>query len=156
AGDVGRAAGFLRSAVQYAPGNAIFRCNLAEACRRLGRLDEARTELEATLARDPELVEGDYNLAVLREDLGDPLAPPRAFEAALGRRPTLLVAAIRLLTTLRESGNAERAIEEYARRSRTLPESAELHREVASAYAQCHRFDEGARHFERALELEPS
>ena len=60
-----------RNALTIDPGNAALRTDLAVEYIRLGKAEDAVTQLEKALAHDPDYLEANYNLGVLLHQMGN-------------------------------------------------------------------------------------
>jgi tetratricopeptide (TPR) repeat protein len=68
-------------ALAHCPGSALLHYNRGVALDHLERLDEAMASYERSLALDPKLADAHYNLARLREQMGDARGALRHFAA---------------------------------------------------------------------------
>jgi len=68
---VAEAASYLEKAVQLAPDNAVMRCNLARSQWQLGKLPEARQNLERVLKANGKDTQARFLLGIVAEDMGD-------------------------------------------------------------------------------------
>jgi predicted O-linked N-acetylglucosamine transferase (SPINDLY family) len=82
-GDAGRALDLIGRAVRARPGDAILNNNLANARRRLGHRQAARTSYRRALATEPGLPDGWANLGALLGELGEAAASVVAHIRAL-------------------------------------------------------------------------
>ena len=72
--NIAEAAVYLEKAVQLAPDNAAMRCNLARSQWRLGKLPEARRNLETALKTNPRDPQAAILLGIVSENMGDYVA----------------------------------------------------------------------------------
>ena len=70
AGDIAGAESLLRQSFELQPGNAEFRCNLANLLRRVGRLPDAEQLYRHAATIDPGNVPARYGLALTLRELG--------------------------------------------------------------------------------------
>jgi tetratricopeptide (TPR) repeat protein len=83
-GEAGRYADMTtlcEAALARCPGSALLHYNRGVALDHLERLDEAVASYERSLALDPRLADAHYNLARLREQMGDARGALRHFAA---------------------------------------------------------------------------
>ncbi len=83
------AAAAFANALQMAPDNPMILCNYGHALALSGRLSEARTALEAAVRIQPHYADAHFNLAVLLDQLGQPVNALNEYEQALTLRPGL-------------------------------------------------------------------
>lgn len=94
-------------------GSAPVRASLAAAYRALGRLEDARTELDAAILEAPEIAEYRFNLGNLLQDLDEPEAAEAAYRTALSLDPELAAAHWNLGLLLLRDGRLAEAWPEY-------------------------------------------
>jgi tetratricopeptide (TPR) repeat protein len=154
-GDHAQAVDLIRRAVLLRPEDAACYCNLAEAHRALGQLQEAETGCRKALALRPEYPEALLNLAVVqftRRQLGE---AEEACRAALRMRPDFPAAALTLADVLREEGRIHESLEEYDRALELAPDLWAAHANYGLLLVQGGQMDDGLRHCRRAVELAP-
>lgn len=90
--------------------NVMAMNNLGNACRQLGRVDEARDAYQAALARAPKYFEAAFNLGVLLADAGDCAGAIATFKLALSLHPGQQTTVRLLARQLTLTGSFDEAI----------------------------------------------
>lgn len=152
-GDAQNALTRIARAVQLAPQNPGFLCDLGELYRQAGKVDEAIEVLERSLAIKADHAEAQANLGLALRARGRWSEATRRFEIALSLKPALPDCGVLLLRTLRESGEYARLLHTCETLPGRVPESAELCRELGDAYADLQCLDEAVALYEKALGL---
>ncbi len=155
-----RAVRHFRSALASDPGFDTARGGLGVALLRIGRLDEARPEIEAALRADPQNPDLHVAAAQLAAQRGDAAAVARHYRAALDARPGWVLAANNLawlLAThpdpaLRDPRAAVRIAEAIA----AAQPDAQVLDTLAAAYAAAGRYPEAVAAVKRALAGDPA
>jgi tetratricopeptide (TPR) repeat protein len=144
----------LRRRVQSDPASIAF-AQLAEECRRAGRLAEAVEVCRAGLAIHPGYLSARVTLGRALAGLGDVDAAAREFEAVLAGAPGNLSAARGLADIHHRRGSLEQAVLHYRTALRLAPNdpdlaalvndlSSELSRQAAAAAQQARDHDRAA------------
>jgi protein O-GlcNAc transferase len=143
-------------ACQGQPQNAGFRSNLAEAARRLGRLDEAIAHFERALADDELQVEARFNLGLAHAARGELERARHCFELASALRPDDARLAQRLARAHYELGELDQAQDTLQRLIAASPDTASVHASLGTVLFQLGEHTRARACLRRALELEPS
>ncbi len=128
---------------------------LSDAYNAAGNQDLARLALENGIARFPEDVDLHTKLATLLMET-DPEAAAEAQRGAVEMFPEVPRYRIRLGAILNLAGEEDAADEQFQQALAQNPLSAELHNEVGFANQNSGREEAAIRHYERALELDPT
>ncbi len=162
----------LEMALELQPEAKAIHHALAQAYRRLGRLEPARREYEAAqLAEAGEVMVPDPIFAWVRSlatgsavhvqrgqralSAGDLGAAERQFRQAVELNPESARARRALGLALRRLRRLDEAVEQYREAVRLAPASGVGRKDLALAFADAERFEEAERQFRVALELEP-
>jgi len=105
-GDHGRAAQLIESAIAARPDLGVFRYNLGNAQRSLGRLEDALASYSQAVALDPDRFAAWFNLAQVHAESGRPDQSIAAFRQALRIEPTSAEARLGLAAALVESAQS--------------------------------------------------
>ncbi|HEY1772040.1 MAG TPA: sulfotransferase [Gammaproteobacteria bacterium] len=145
----------LQRALTLAPGNHLFRGNLASVLDQLGRGEEAeRLYLEA-LALNPAYVGGYVNLGLLYMARGDYAKALTGFDRALGLEPRNFTACFKRAESLRQLARRPESLEAYRRAAAVAHDDPDLQLLVASALRETGEIEDARRCHERALQLAP-
>src|SRR5262245_21125550 len=146
----------LRLAIASDGASAYLRTRLAEELLALGRVDEAREEVEAALHLDPDFPEAYVDLARVRLRVQDQGGAESALRHALELDKACEGAWIALAALYREKGQDARAEQAWAQLAKEVPTSVTAHHALGRAAAS-HDDEKGAEaHWKRALELDPA
>jgi arylsulfatase A-like enzyme/Flp pilus assembly protein TadD len=118
-------------AVQDDPSNATFWSNLGNARREAGDAVRAEQAYRTALDRDPRSADAANGMGVLLVQQHRAADAIRWFERALAGSPRFVEARLNLGIAYQESGNREKAIEEYRRVEKETPPDAKEHRAAA-------------------------
>lgn len=124
-GDTEEALKAYERSARYRPSNAV-RLRLAADYARLGKLDDARKELEALLKEDPQNVQGRYLLALIYTTKKDYQQASREYET--------------ILTSL----------------SKADPQNIEVYGYLAQLYYSQKQYDKAIKQFETIVSLNPT
>jgi len=94
AGRPQEAALLIAQAVALRPGEAPYLCNLGEAHRALGELNQALACQRLAIALDPTLAAAHLNQGLALQALGRPAEAAASYRQALALQPTLAAAAL--------------------------------------------------------------
>ena len=122
AGDTEAALFHYREAARLAPWNPAVRHAFGVHLSELGRMAEARVELEAAIRLDRTLVEAHYDLGVVLEDLGEDRQAEAAFRAALELDPNHADAHNNLGVIFAKRGDLAAAFEQFTEALRIDPD----------------------------------
>ena len=100
-----------RRAIELRPDFAVIRTNLAEACRALGRLDEAEALLREALTMDPAMLRAYVDLGIVLLQKGEAGAAMESCGACLSRAPGNSAALALMVTVLEELDDGQSARE---------------------------------------------
>lgn len=138
------------------PQASTARYDLAIAYANLHRLDDAASQLQDAIARDPEFLAAMANLIAVDLQRGDLHAARVVADRFVSIAPDSARALYeRGLVALR-SGDTATAQSDFGRLLRTNPSYAVAHYDIGVAQARENRFDSAAREFQLALDLSPS
>ena len=148
----------LRVAQELAPGLREVRLGPAEALVRVGLLDEAKSELESVLQRDPEDTEARRLLAALLLRQGDGEAAIRHLESVLEREPEEPQTLLSYGRALASVGRDERAAHTLKQVLDVAVESGQralAHFELAQVLDRLGESDLALWHYRRGAALRP-
>lgn len=137
------------------PSSPSIRRNRAQALLHLGRLDEARADLEKALQMRPDHAASWGLLGNVLAASGDAAGAERAYRRALQHAPTAQ-AHYNLALLLQEHGRTEEAIAGYRAALALVPAFAAAHNNLANALKQRGRIDEALAHYAEAVRHDPS
>jgi tetratricopeptide (TPR) repeat protein len=152
-GDTKAAVEFYRRAYELAPQNAGFYFSLARAALRLSPEPNSSNPLPAP----PEhlTAEQHFALGLLFASFGDYAPAVPQFEQTLNAEPESYNVAFNLALSYKGAGRNADAIELCTRTLRVHP-SPELYDLLATLEESCGRYLDAIRHFQRAVELNPT
>ena len=130
-------------------------CNLADALRGLGRLEEAAAACRYAIHVQPAFAEAYSNLGLALKGQGKLDEAVAACRDAIRLKPTLAVAHYNLGNALRESGQVEEAMAAYRQALRIEPSSAQAHYNLATGFVERGNCDEAVAAFREAIRLKP-
>lgn len=150
-----RSVGYIGGEAEHgrSPEEAV---NHAIALRREGRLDEAATELEAVLAKQPGFVAALGNLARVRVEQRRMEEATRLYREALRHDPSDLAHREDLARCLALSGRVDAALGVLEEGLEQQPGWAMGHCATGLALVARGRLDEAAGSFDRAIEADPT
>lgn len=146
--------------------SAVALNNLGAALRDLGRSPEAVDCFKEAVALDAGYVDGQLNLGLALNDVGEAapaeaaltralsMLPPPAAEATTAD-PRYLQAINGLGSVLRRQGRVEEMLDHYRKSVGTVPRDPNLLVHLGNVLFETHRLEEAAAAFERALALDP-
>ncbi len=141
--------------LQYQPNNLVARNNLGLILKNSGRLPEAISELQATVAVKPD---NTFALNNLGNALSDANRLPEAIEtlqAAVRADPNFFQARNNLGVALMRMGRLPEAIEQLQHARRMKPDNVQLRVNLGAAFANSGRIDDAIHEYEAALAVEP-
>ena len=130
-------------------------CNIAEAYRALGRLDEAIDHHQRALQLEPEYIEARCNLGNALLQKGKLTAAAAQFQQALQQDPNLIPAYSGLGSALYRQGKLEEAAASYRRALALNPNDAGACNNLAVTLSEQGDLSEAATLFARAVSLKP-
>jgi Tfp pilus assembly protein PilF len=122
---------------------------------KLGQNDAAGAKqlFEQALAQNPDDARAALDLGIADEAVGEAAGAEQAYRQALKAKPDLTQAQTNLGALLREKGELPEAISLLEKAGASG--SAGAHQNLALAYEDQGKLDAAAKHYERALELQP-
>src|SRR5579864_330990 len=124
-GESARAVSLLKHACRSPEAPGLFHANLAEICRRLGRLAEAEEAGRRAVELNESLPQAWNNLGIILQANGKLEESRAALERAVALAPESAPANNNLGNTLRQLGALQDARERYAKAAALDPEFAE-------------------------------
>ncbi len=138
------------------PANALAHCNLAIELAKQGRLDEAASHYERSLALAGRAANTHYNYGVLLARLGREDEALTHYETAVRVQPDFASAQSNLGTLLFLRGRAADAIPHLEHALRLRPDDSDTHCTLANAFYQTGQTPAALEHYARALALAPT
>jgi tetratricopeptide (TPR) repeat protein len=154
-GDPRRAVGLITQAVAGNPGSAVYHANLAEACRVLGRLDQAVACCCTALRLRPEYAEAANTLGLALQAQNQVQAAAEQFRAALRWQPGFALACNNLGNALRLLGDSAGALAHFRRAVQIDPNLAEGHTNLGQFLLEQKQPHEALVHCREAVRLRP-
>lgn len=161
-GDLGRAARLIESATAAAPDIGLYRFNLGNALRVLGRLDEALASYSQAVALDPGRFAAWFNLAQVHAEHGRPAQAIAAFREALRIEPASGEARLGLAAALVDAAQLGEGASAFAEALTLVetewpraPDPPRARFVLAMALAGCERWTEAASHLEALVAAHP-
>ena len=149
------ALGALDAALALLPADARLLHARGEACRALGRLDDAAAALLAAVRIDPTLAAAHNTLGVMALDAGDTAGAIARLAAGIAARPDYARLHLNLGRARQLAGDPDGAIASYREAIRLDPRYAIAHNNLGAALHAQGRLAEAAAALERAIALEP-
>ena len=146
----------LESAAALLPADAEAQCNVGNALRSRGRLEEAAAWHERAIAIDARYAEAHNNLGSVLRDLGRLEEAASSYRRALAIKPDYAMAHHNLGLALQGLGRATEALASVRRAVVMQPAYADAHASMGRLLEQSGRFDEAVKSFRRALEGRPA
>ena len=147
--------GLWADTVAKRPENPLAHFMLGGALERVGRLTEASTHYERSLALKPDFSIGHQHLGELRLRAGRRGEAILHFETALRLQPEYPDAHMNLGTALLEEGRTADALRHLQRATELMPASAVIHARLGYALAATGNPEPAVAEYLRALALEP-
>ena len=144
-----------RTAARALPDDAAAHNNLANACARAGRIDEAIDHWRRAAVIQPTLVEAHLNLGGALQSQERPDEALGAFRLALAIDPSRLEGLLGVGAISLANGRLEDAVEAYGRARAIQPGSAEILVNLGAATRGLGRVEAAIGLFRQALSLEP-
>jgi tetratricopeptide (TPR) repeat protein len=145
----------IERAVAAEPSTAVYRCDLAEALRRLGRLDEALANLRRAIELSPGDPLAHSNMGNVLRELGRLDESVAASRRAIALRPNFAEAHGHLGETLRLLGKFDDAIVALRQASRLSPNDPHAHNNLGLALMRRGFLQEATGEFRSAIQLMP-
>ncbi len=149
------AAELIERAIQVAPQNATFHCNLGQVLVTLGRWDEAMQALETALRLDPNHFVALSNLGNLLTLQGRLDAAVHSLRHAIAVKPQYLQAHLNLAAAMEKQADWDGAIEQYRAILRFKPDYVEAYNNLANALGHCAKLDDSLAVLRQAITLRP-
>jgi tetratricopeptide (TPR) repeat protein len=146
----------LRHALASDGASPYLRSRLAEELLQLGRIDEAREEVEAALHLDPQFPEGWVDLARVKERIGDWAGAEASLKHALDIDKTCEDAYLAMVGLYHEHGMAARADEVWQRMAKFVPSSPQAHEAVGRSAFVRGDLKKAEAEWKQALDLDGS
>lgn len=153
--DYQSAIGIYEDTLRKVPDNARARARLADYYVRAGRLDEARRQLELSLATEPGVPEVLNNLGNVWQRLDQPEKAVARFREALALRPRDPTVLNNLGNSLLYLGQADEGLALLRRSMELAPDLLDARFNYANALAQGGRLAEAAEQFAVVCERHP-
>lgn len=154
-GEGARAVALLKHACRSPEAPAAFHTNLAEVCRRIGRLAAAEEAARRAVEIDRLLPQAWNNLGIVLYTAGKLEESRSALERAVELAPESAPASNNLGNTLRQLRVFPQACERYRRAAALDPEFAEARSNLAAVLEEMGDYDEALVEAERAIEISP-
>ena len=145
-----------REALRLDPGDANSLAGLAAVHFQQGLDEDARKEFQAALEINPRLHSAQHGLGLLALRRDDPGEARSHFQAAAQSKPDYPEAWLGLADADALLGDSESAAALYEKTLALAPDLPAAHTNYAKLLMEQNRFAEAARHFARALELDPT
>jgi len=145
-----------RAAVRRLPDDAACRNNLANACARAGRVDEAIEHWRRAIALRPALIEAHLNLGAALHDQERSDEALAAYRCARAIDPSRIEALLGVGAISLAEGRLRDAADVYGRALTVQPRSAEILVNLGAAVRGLGRLDAAIDLFRRALTINPA
>lgn len=154
-GDLDKAVGFAKKALEENPGLAKGWNTLAILQHRAGRTLEAIEAAQTAIRLDPNMMEAHLTFASLYRSRRRPRRAADGYRRALQLDPGSVQALSGLAGALTEAGDAEGAIRAYESLQRLRPEDPSVAGSLAATLLYAGRGEAAARQADRVLERDP-
>jgi tetratricopeptide (TPR) repeat protein len=154
-GDHGRAVELIARAVAGNPANAVYRANLAEVYRALGRLDQAVACACTALRLRPDFAEAANTLGLALLAQNQTQAAAEQFRTALRLQPGFALACLNLGNALRLLGDSAGALAHFRQAVEIDPSFAEGHSNLGQLLLEQKQPHEALEHCRQAVRLRP-
>jgi tetratricopeptide (TPR) repeat protein len=151
--DIG--ASLIGQAIRRCSGNAVYLHNMANALKALGRVDDAITYYERTLALNPVCADAHNNLGSALSAQGKFDAAIAHYSRALALDPRHADAHNNLGSALLAQSKLADAMAHFGHALAANPNHAEAHNNLANVFVAQGRIDDALPHYQRALLLKP-
>lgn len=145
----------LEKSAALLPDDAEAHCNLGNALRRHGRIEEAIASQARALAINPGYAQALNDLGVARFELGQVREAIASYRQAIKLKPDLALASLNLGRALLQMGDAEEAARSLRRATDLEPGSAIAHWVFGNALVELGRAEEAAVQYQRTIALKP-
>jgi tetratricopeptide (TPR) repeat protein len=155
-GKAGLAISHLSQACQSPAATALHHSNLAEMCRRAGRLTEGEAAARRAVALDPLFADAWNNLGILLQESGKFIESKHALERTLTLQPGNAQAHNNLGNTEKRLGAFTNAERHWRRALKLRPNYAEPLSNLANLLTDQGKYKEAAAHARQAIALNPN
>ena len=145
----------LQKATEFLPDDAEAHCNLGNALKDLGQLDDAVASYRRALEIKPDYAEAHSNLGNALQDLGQLDDAVASYRRALEIKPDFAEAHSNLGNALKDLGQLDDAVASYRRALEIKPDYAEAHSNLGNALQDLGQLDDAVASYRRALEIKP-
>ena len=146
----------IRRAIALKATDPVYYCNLGEACRSIGRLDEAIAAFSTAAARSNRIIATAHsNLGNALKEQGKLHEALAAYSKAIQLSPATPRRTIILRTSLKDQGKPDEAVAAYSRAIQLKPSLAEAHSNLGSVLTEQGKYDEAILTCQRAIQLKP-
>jgi len=142
-------------AVAKAPVSDLAHLRLGVAYRKLGRIDEARTEFETALVLRPRNAPALNNLGNVRKISADTAGAEQAYTQALEILPSYPEPMMNLATLYNETGRQAKALRLFRRAQSLAGPRPELLNNIGTTYLSMGAYSQAEESFRAALQLNP-
>jgi len=137
------------------PDDADVHCNLGNAQRQLGLLDEAIASSRRAIALEPALSVAHNNLGLALAALGQRVEAVASYRQALKLNPGYVEALNNLAAVLPELGERGEAVALLTRAIELDPKRAQTHVNLGNLLFESRKLEDAEAHYRRALLIEP-
>jgi len=145
----------LTLACQAPRAPSVYHSNLAEMCRRRGRLEEGEVAGRRAVQLDPVNADAWNNLGILLQEAGKFAESRLCLERVLTLQPQNAQAYNNLGNTCKRLGLLAQAEKNWLRAIKLRPNYAEPHSNLANLLTERNEFDRAAEYARKAIEMEP-
>jgi len=154
-GDSPRGAELIGRAIAINPTGATFHCNLADALRALGRLDDAERAARRAIELRADYPEALHNLGTILLRAKRPAEALAALDASLALSPDRALTLAARGDALRQLERVRDAIAAYRQAIACDPTAAGAHANLGLMLVHLGELEAGLEHCRRAVELKP-
>ena len=146
----------LQKAAELLPADAEAQCNLGNALRHGGRLDEAVARYRQAIRNEPAYIEARHNLGNAQLALGRFDEAAASYREVLQINPNIAESHSNLGNALLALGRPEEAAASYRRALALNPELASAHSNLGDALRELGQSEQAAASCRRALAIDPN
>lgn len=155
-GQSAKGARFIRRAVKLQPDVPVFYCNLAEACRASGELNEAVASAKKALKLQPQNADAHNHLGLALQGQGSLDDAVASYQQALKLRPGFALAHNNLGSALREQKKVEEAEASFREALHQNPNLPLAHSNLGQLLLEQGKLEEALPHCREAVRLMPN
>src|SRR5439155_22171629 len=144
-----------RQAIAIIPNLVPANFNLGNVLKEMGRYDDAVTVYRRVVALVPSNPDAHTGLAGALDGVGDLMAAKQSYERALHLDTNHSTSLANMGLLLKKVGRLEESLGYLRRAERANPQSPDVQEKLARGLWDAGLYDEGLRHFERAVEIRP-